>query len=255
MPYTLHLGLAPSPHHYPHATLALTLRYGGDPMIYGPNCTTKIVTHKYASIPSGTCGSGKQINNALDCFNVASTLGIEASSVTNKSVADATFPGGCSVTANKDGTATVVFNSQVATPCSRASLHIGEASTKANVTLHISLQTNTSTKPFMKKQAKGEWCSDNHINVLAKYPAKSMSEADLEAALDQCNNFCLGSDKCNFCSADDLRAAGGSVVQFVAIPTCGKVNHWAGSIVGDVSEKTTISSGGYGRLGGWVVTR
>jgi len=213
-------------------------RYGGDPMVYGPNCTTKIIKHEYATIPSGTCGSGKDINNAIDCFSVASTLGIEASSLTNKSVADATFPGGCTVTANKDGTATVTYNSKLAAPCSRASLHVGEASTNANVTVHISLQANSS-KPWMKKQAKGEWCSDNHVNVLAKYPAASMSEADLEAALDKCNNFCLGSDKCNFCSADDLRPAGGSVVQFVALPACGNINHWDGSILGDVSAKAT----------------
>ena len=87
---------------------------------------------------------------------------------------------------------------------------------------HNRLQANTSTKPWMKKQAKGLWCGDNHENVLAKYPAASVSDTDLTAALDQCISFCLGSDKCNFCSADDLRPAGGKTVQFVAIPTCGQ---------------------------------
>jgi hypothetical protein len=218
-------------------------RFGGDP-IFGKeyaDAQTKMVSHKFEAIPEGSCSLGQGITSAAECYSVAQSVGIAASTFNNQSISDPTFPAGCTVTAHADGTATTTFNAKGNAPCTRSLLHIGVATTDVNVTLKVSLQSSSKNNNIiMERQKKGEYCADNKVGVLKRFLAKSMSTADLTAALNLCEQFCLATASCTACSADKLNQ---NSIQFSAIPNCGAIYSWSGAIAGDVSLKTTMFAG------------
>jgi len=215
-------------------------RYGGDPMFY-PDAGTKQIVHSYQALPQGSCGTNQGIANAKECYDVGVTMGIKASSFVNRTVSDTTMPFGCSVTANKDGTATTTFNTGGSMSCSNSSrFHVAEADTEVGVSMKIELQQIGDGRPSMQRGKKGTYCQDNRVNILKSFVAKSSSSStDLNNALNACAAFCMTSDQCNFCSVDDYLLD----VRFNAIPTCGKTLKWGGAVPGDITSKSTASNG------------
>merc|ERR1719506_1383615 len=218
-------------------------RYGGDPLFY-PDAGTKQITHNYEAIPSGSCQPTQDIISPKECFSVvASNLGISASDFVNLSVSDPTLPSGCSVVSQANGTATVYYNSADSKQaCTHTTSRVGQATSQVGVTLKVELDSNGASKTDMSRSPKGQWCSDNRNNVIQSFHAKSSAQTDMEAALKQCEAFCLSNTQCNFCSVDALNVPKMDV-QFSAIPECGNINSWGGALIGDISSKSKVSDG------------
>jgi len=165
-------------------------------------------------------------------------LGINATHITNRTVSDPTLPHACSVTTQTDGSAVVTFNTvDNGANCSTASVRSGQVTSAVGVTFGLELATDPDSKATFQRQPKGDWCSLNKVGVLKTYVAKSPSVADSTAALAACEAFCATSASCTVCSVDEIDQTTG-LCQWSALPACGTVNHFAGSIVGDVSYKT-----------------
>ena len=89
---------------------------------------------------------------------------------------------------------------------------------------------------------KGQFCANNHVGVMKNFVAKA--PVTPAAALAACEAFCNTAAGCTACSVDQLTDPKGvHTVQWVALPSCGALNHWAGSIAGDVSQKEHITEG------------
>lgn len=217
-------------------------RYGGDPVFY-PESGTKQITHDYAALPAGQCAENQGIATAEECFDVAHQVGVYGKTFVNKSVSDAATPHGCSVVTTKDGTTTVTFNTAGAMACANSTSHVGQATTAVSTTINVALQASGDHSTVMDREAKGKWCANNRVHVLSSFKAKSASEADMTAALQQCEAFCLGNEQCTVCSVDNLSGGSSLNVQFSALPSCGKVNTWGGAITGDISSKEVNSDG------------
>ena len=87
-----------------------TSNFGGDPIFY-PKAKTKIQKGGVNMLPSGSCAEGSAATTAEECFEGAATIGVNASSFTNKTVSDASLPYGCSVVSGVGGgTAATYFN-------------------------------------------------------------------------------------------------------------------------------------------------
>lgn len=212
-------------------------RYGGDPMFY-PDSKTKIVEHKYTALDSGTCAAGQAVSDAATCFAVAPTLGVHATRFINKSVADPKLPPACSIMTASDGSAVVSFNSNGQGSCSGASKLSGETQSAIGVKLSLNLD---GTGIFTRSPA-GEYCQSNHAGVLKTFPMQAESLVAAYAARDLCEAFCWGEEACWGCSVDCPQAPSvyGSLLsacQWSALSSCGKVEKWAGSIPGDITQK------------------
>ena len=72
----------------------------------------------------------------------------------------------------------------------------------------------------MARSPAGNYCSKNKQNVLKKFVPKTPSLADAEKVLAQCEEFCIESTQCHFCSVDCV--ASPTLCQWVALPDCGK---------------------------------
>ena len=160
---------------------------------------------------------------------------------TNKTVSDPTMPNACSVVTQTDGTATVYYNTGGTGAIAAQTTHHGKAVTiKALQARAVSLTLDLNSAgggAVMTRSKKGQYCSGNHASVLSKFVAKSLSAADETAALTACETFCLSNAACSACSVDQIHPAPNQQVQWVAIPKCGIVEHWAGALAGDISEK------------------
>jgi hypothetical protein len=213
-------------------------RYGGDPVFY-PKAGTKQIIHKYTAVPSGTCGTNQGMASAAECFATAQGIGISATSFTNKTVSDTTIPVGCSVVSNKDGSATVYFNTGGTMPCQNATLKVGQAKSDVGVTMRIELEQQGDARSAMQRSQKGIYCQQNDAGVLKSFVAKTNQAPDLSAALQACESFCLSSAECNYCSVREYL----DNMEWNAIPSCGKELKWAGALPGDISTKSTASNG------------
>lgn len=214
-------------------------RYGGDPMIYGDGSQTKIVQHKYAPLSSGNCAPGQSVTDAAACFAVAPTLGIHATHWVNQTVSDPKLPNSCSITTEPDGSATVFFNTGGKGVCDGGSKRNGTASSDVGVKLSLDLD---ATKLFARSD-KGQYCQNNREALLKAFPMTDGSLNAAYASRDLCEAYCLDEVNCWGCSVDCPGAPvvyGGlfQACQWSAIQSCGNINSWSGSIVGDITEKT-----------------
>lgn len=213
-------------------------RFGGDPVFY-PGGKTKIVAHTYSTQTAGQCQASQQIPDAASCFAAAATLGINASSFANRTVADPSLPPDCSVVAERNGTATVYFNSNGKASCTSGTKRAGQSAASP---VGVSLALDLDGTGMFDRSPKGVYCSNNRQGVLKEFPTPSSSVADAYDALARCENYCWGEDQCWGCSVDcpsePLRyGILGRGCQYSAIPSCGMRLNWAGQIVGDISQK------------------
>jgi len=210
-------------------------RYGGDPQFY-PSAQSKIVTSAFKAIPSGACAAGQEFAQATTCFDAVAALGFASTSpIENQTVSDPSLPADCVVMTHADGTATALFNKGgSASGCAASNTKQAQSQSAATkVKLSISLaQTGDSA---MTRSNKGEFCQNNKQHVLKEFPAKTKSVADATAALGACEKFCQATPACTACSVD---AAGPTGLQWAAIPDCGAIETWPGSIAGDISSKS-----------------
>ena len=209
-------------------------RYGGDPQFY-PSARSKIVTSAFKAIPSGACAAGQAFTDPQACFDAVASLGFSSTSpIANQTVSNASLPADCVVVTQSDGSATAIFNKGgAATGCAPVSTKLAESeSSLTKVKLSISLEQ--SSNATMTRSKKGEYCEKNKQGVLKEFPAATSSVADATAALVACEDFCRASSECTACSVD-LAAR----LQWAAIPDCGAIRTWPGSIAGDISFKSS----------------
>merc|ERR1712054_415904 len=78
---------------------------------------------------SGRCtDSGLNIVTAEACFSAATTVGINATSLANKTVQDPALPDACSIMTQPDGSAVVYFNTGGEAVCSGRNKKVGQMS-------------------------------------------------------------------------------------------------------------------------------
>lgn len=215
--------------------------YGGSPQFYADHPAagnnTKHIEHKYSAIDSGSCSATGHIGDASICFGSVLSIGINATSFTNKTVSDPSQPNGCSVTVLADGSAVATFNTAGTAECANSTTKVGASKTVIGTSM--SIEYKNSGKASMTRQPKGEYCSQNKVGILGSFetsPSTATDQTILNVALSKCEAFCASSTECNACSVD-LVAPGNC--RFVAIPACGPVSSWTGATVGDVSLKTS----------------
>lgn len=211
-------------------------RYGGDPMFY-PEAKSKIIEHKYV-LGSGACKSGQAVADASSCFTGAETLGLNASHFINQTLSDPKLPPGCSITRLANNTIVVRFNSDGQGNCSSSSKRSGEGTSRVGVKLAIELDSSG----MFKMSPAGQYCSQNCANKIKSFQMQSSTLQAAKEARDQCQQFCWTSSACWGCSVDcetEPYAYGApfTACQWNAVTSCGKVEAWAGSVEGDVSEK------------------
>lgn len=213
--------------------------HGGDPSMYGKATLTKQIKTGFDSSTS-VCGAGDDIGSAASCFIAAATyLGTNTVSMKNVTTSDATLPAGCSVSRSaKDGSVSAVFNTLATSTatCGAASSQVGETHfADAGVTLRLELASNPESVTF-KRSDKGLYCQNNQIGVLSKFPMATAAVSDAQKELAACEAFCKTSAECAACSVD---CSLGSMTkcQWVALPSCGTTEKWAGIIPGDISYK------------------
>ena len=214
-------------------------RYGGDPAIYGEKTKTKVTTHEFSAQIAFPCAAGQGIESPQACFDAAASLGIAATKIANMTAQDPKLPEGCSYTVFSNGSAAVYANTPktpTGVQCGMSkALTVGAASSIIGVGINISLDASKSGAKFAHSP-KGQYCANNHLNVLQKFVMTKSGATEAQRALSKCESFCEGSDACWGCSVD-CSLGSMDVCQWVAIPDCGAVNTWAGLIAGDISNK------------------
>ena len=218
--------------------------YGGSPQFYDGHPEagnkTKHIAHKYAVLESGSCPSNEHVLSAKGCFESISEIGVNATKVTNTTVADAKQPYGCSVTTNADGTATATFNSAGKMPCVDSKVKAGGVDTGVGVTFGLEMDVGAGGSKFVESK-KGLYCSNNHAGVLKEFDTQTSTDVPaMTAALNSCVAYCTTNAACNACSVDTgFNKDHGDWTRWVAIPSCGAPKTWAGAIAGDVATKTS----------------
>ena len=222
--------------------------YGGDPEYYGNSTKTKVQSHRYSAIGSGSCTSGQDMDGAQDCFDSAARLGVNAITFINKTVSSPKALSGCSVETSAARVATVTWNTAPGTQCVGSTTKVGQATSAVGVTVVI--ETGDTGNVSMVRNAVGkgnasEYCSNNHNQSNHANPnpfmAKSLSHADMVAAIAACEAFCMTDDGCNFCSVDDLGPDQDPIkgVRWWALKQCTpKAVKLPFAIPGDVSSKS-----------------
>jgi hypothetical protein len=212
-----------------------TERFGGDPEFY-PNAGTKETNvHTFSVLEVGTCGTNA-VTSAAQCYEAVTTIGINATSFVNQTVNDPNATAGCSVVTSVAGVATITFNSATTgARCLNKNVKVGQTSLTTGVTVSLRLDESVGTAT-MSRSKKGLYCSSNHDGVLSTFVAKTVKAADDDVALEACEKYCIGDEKCTVCSVDHLPS---NLSQWVALPACGERAKWAGSIAGDVSTKSS----------------
>lgn len=212
-------------------------RFGGDPEFYPTAGTKEMNVHKFNTLNSGTCGVNAVVNQG-DCYDAVVSIGINATSFVNKTVADPTKPVGCSVTSSADGVATVTFNSaQSGAACPSETIKVGQASFITGVTLGLRTNVNSGSA-VMRRGKKGTFCEDNRVNVLSTFDVSGTS-TNVTAnndALTACEKYCLATPACTVCSIDQYRSQP-DMDRWVALPQCGNVGSFHGVLAGDISNK------------------
>lgn len=220
--------------------------YGGDGEFYGDKTKTKVSQHQYAAIGAGVCGGGQDMAGAQDCFASATRLGLNATALVNKTVADTAAPAGCSVVTAASGVATVTWNSAQGAPCTSSGIKVGQASSATNVTVGVVIGESgpqgMSRNKLTGRNNQSAWCTDNKIAAnharVEPFTAKSVAPADLEAAVAACEAYCLSDDACNFCSVDDVGGKRLTGARWWALKSCTlKQAKLPSPIPGDVSSK------------------
>lgn len=129
-------------------------------------------------------------------------MGVNATNVTNKTVADAKIPFGCSVTTHADGAATATFNSAGTTPCVDSNVKVGGVKTDVGVSFGLKMEAGTGPVTF-KESKKGFYCSQNHVAVIKEFDTQTSTDvAAMTAASKACEAFCATDATCNACSVD-----------------------------------------------------
>lgn len=211
-------------------------RFGGDPGYY-PNAHTKEDSHHYIAINMNVCSQNQQLTTASSCFESALSLGVNSTSLANKTISDKSLPSGCSVKVNSDGSGTVYFNSiKSGANCSSSESWSGQLKSAVGVTVGLKLKADAGPVTF-QRSSKGKYCSKNHQGVMGKFVMANATTGEAVRARNQCEAFC-GKNKhnCWGCSVD---CSLGTMTrcQWVAIPECGAVTAWAGLIEGDITQK------------------
>ena len=98
---------------------------------------TKLLNNTFVAI-GGACDDHAAVNSALDCWAAAQVLGLNATSIVNKSAADPKAPHGCTVSIAGD-TATALYNTAGAGGCTPGATRVGQATSIVNVTLALTL--------------------------------------------------------------------------------------------------------------------
>eukprot|EP01084_Bolivina_argentea_P258905 436665_1 len=223
-------------------------KFGGDPIFYGTNTKTKVVTHNYVTLQSTQCTNGETIVSANTCFAaVANMEFLPDTKIVNKTIKDiSSIPVGCTITEDTENNIIYAYYNAATTSknkCSISNIMNGSTISEVNVKLSLSLDTSVGNITFIRSPP-GEWCSDNLIDVLEKFPTASNNETDQVAALNKCESYCKTSTQCNVCSVDcpPINNKNGGQCQWVAIPKCGQVMSFKGPngvIEGDISRKST----------------
>ena len=121
-------------------------RYGGDPAFYPAGSkagsSTKLLNNTFVAI-GGACDDHAAVNSALDCWAAAQVLGLNATSIDNRSAADPKAPHGCTVSIAGD-TATALYNTAGAGGCTPGATRVGQATSIVNVTLALTLDTTAA---------------------------------------------------------------------------------------------------------------
>jgi hypothetical protein len=135
--------------------------YGGDPQYYKDHPesgnSTKIIEHSYAAIGVGSCDSSEHVQSATDCFDAIATIGINAKTVKNSTVSDASVPFGCSVTTVADGSAVATFNTLGDKKCAASTIKAGSVKTSIGVTVAISLDNSSSSATITMSGPSTAW--------------------------------------------------------------------------------------------------
>jgi len=209
-------------------------RFGGDPGYY-PNSKTKVLEHKYYAMSRSACQSKAMVWDSKDCFEGASSIGINATMVKNSTVNDQSLPAGCYVVNHNNGVANVYYNQAKSNvDCGTSSWRSGEATSNVGVTLGLNLTEDH--KQILYDRAEKVYCTLNHEGVLGKFVMNVTGVAEANKQLSNCEAFCAKHSNCWGCSAD---CSLGSMdrCQWMAIPNCGARTPWKGLIKGDVSQK------------------
>eukprot|EP01084_Bolivina_argentea_P258906 436666_1 len=216
-------------------------KFGGDAIFYGNDTKTKQVTHNYVTLQTTQCSPGETISSSNECFNAVSNMGfLSDTKIVNKITDSSDIPIGCTISYdNQTNIIYADYNNAITskTKCSTANVMTGNTQSDIGIELSLSLDTSVGNITFVHSPV-GEYCSENHNNVLAKFPSASSNESDQKIALNKCENYCMTDSECNVCSVD---CPGSNLCQWVAIPQCGNVEHYnapAYSLIpGDISYK------------------
>eukprot|EP00441_Pelagodinium_beii_P019960 CAMPEP_0197660388 /NCGR_PEP_ID=MMETSP1338-20131121/50813_1 /TAXON_ID=43686 ORGANISM="Pelagodinium beii, Strain RCC1491" /NCGR_SAMPLE_ID=MMETSP1338 /ASSEMBLY_ACC=CAM_ASM_000754 /LENGTH=908 /DNA_ID=CAMNT_0043237725 /DNA_START=30 /DNA_END=2756 /DNA_ORIENTATION=- len=211
-------------------------RFGGDPMFY-PDSKTKIVSHNYLAVSSGTCPGKVSIESAEQCFAAAAEMGFNVTRLVNKSTSDANLPEDCSITQQRDGSAIVNFNTGGKATCQSGMKRTGEATSRVNVTLSLSMDASN----LFCRSKPGKYCSGKRDAVLKEFKMASSLYEHAFKARNDCEKYCLKDRRCWGCSVDCpnaplLYGRLGKACQWTARSSCEKEEIWQGMIEGDVSK-------------------
>ena len=214
-----------------------TSNYGGSPQYYGNDTKSKTIVHQYSVLAEGACPSSQAIVSAGECFDSVAAIGVNATKFVNRTVADPTKPVGCSVITNADGTATSTFNTAGAGECADSASKVAEARMDT-IGVSVGFEMQENTVMGMVQGGKGQWCSNNRVNILNSFdsgvPPGGGNVNALKTAAAECERWCLSSAECNACSVDME-----STMVWQAVPSCGAINYFAnGTINGDISIKS-----------------
>mmetsp|Transcript_58745 Transcript_58745/g.128742 ORF Transcript_58745/g.128742 Transcript_58745/m.128742 type:complete len:880 (+) Transcript_58745:49-2688(+) len=206
-----------------------TSRYAGDSYFY-PDAKTKQLHHMFEA-SAGTCQVDQHVASAELCFEAGPALGINATQFINRTITNASMPPACSVAVHGNGSATVYYNTKGNGTCNGAA-HTSGASTTSRVNVTLTLDLNATGA--YKRSPKGVYCSNNHASPLAQFIPESESVADAVVSRMDCENWCIGNRLCWGCS---VHCPSSELCQWNAIKSCGTVEHFAGKIKGDITQR------------------
>ncbi|XP_045181704.2 uncharacterized protein LOC123540595 [Mercenaria mercenaria] len=126
-------------------------RYGGDPLIYGKDAQTKIVSHHYTCVSQASCKTAT-VGSDVECFSSVEMLGIKADKKVTVSSPTNAVPHGCTVQSSSDGTWTVTYNrfpssAQCSTSSARSGTLQFDIGTKATIDLNSTTAMITISGP------------------------------------------------------------------------------------------------------------
>mmetsp|Transcript_15290 Transcript_15290/g.35833 ORF Transcript_15290/g.35833 Transcript_15290/m.35833 type:complete len:894 (+) Transcript_15290:100-2781(+) len=217
-----------------------TDRFGGDPLFY-PEAKTKVFKTKYDLLEARSCAEGTstaEITNASACLEAARALNLGVDSATFREVSSARLPPGCSASKQPDGSLKLFLNHGGVAECSGGIKRSGSGSSKVGVSIDIEL-----TASHYNRSSPGVMCQSHSDHALKEFPMEVESYLAALSARDACETWCLDEEQCWGCSVDcsvGAMAYGIPVKACLwkALSDCPVKMNWAGSVHGDISEKT-----------------